>query len=837
MMEYTKDSVRYEDNGEEVEKEGSFDFAGLVRILALNWYWFLISIIICVAAARLYIRYVDPVYSVFARLYIKSSRSGSRNYETIIKGSGTGYVDYGLVDEQQILRSSTVASQVVKDLKLYTSYSIDGNFKTHELYKNEPIIVDLDPSHLEVLNSPIKMEITREGDNYHVTGTYRVPVDDIYSKGPYLIDKTFSEFPATITTGAGTITFNENTSYGSLKLEEGRTLTVSILSPLNAAYRYMGAVTINASGESSNMVDMRIEDTNIQRGKDYLKQLVICYNKQANDNKNEISKRTEEFINERIAKVSAELGSTDSEIENFKRSNQLVTLNVNARSSEGKVSEYEQQLAASNTQATLLDNISDIIDSSNGSYELLPANIGIDDGTSSALISAYNQKVLERNQLLRTASANNPSVTAITAQLEDMKGSIRLALNQARREADIRRDAIVSQLNQYSYELAKTPEQERVLTQIGRQQSIKTNLYLTLLQKREENSIDLAATDYRSNLIEIPQYAGIVSPRSTTIQIVAVVLGICIPALILYLMQFLRYRIEGRSDVQKLTSLPVIGEVAVASDGSKTTGDIVVHENQNNTMEEVFRSIRTNLQFKLRQGQKVIMFTSSISGEGKTFCAANLAISFALLGKRVILCGMDIRKPRLAELFEINNHHNGITNLLTLDKPSWDDISKEILPSGIHDNFDLLMAGPIPPNPSELVNRESLDEVFNQLREHYDYIIMDTAPIDLVVDTLQTARVADTTVFICRADYTPKKCFEYINEVVEEKKILNASVVINGIDMTKRKHKYTYGYGYYGKIGAYYGRTNYGGHYGGYGYYGGYGKNSYSKEDDKSVKQ
>lgn len=333
--------------------------------------------------------------------------------------------------------------------------------------------------------------------------------------------------------------------------------------------------------------------------------------------------------------------------------------------------------------------------------------------------------------------------------------------------------------------------------------------------------------------------------------LIALALGIAIPAIILFLAYFFRYRIEGHEDVAELTDLPILADVAVANDIVKTKGDIVVHENKNNQMEEIFRSMRTNLQFMMKENEKVILFTSTTSGEGKTFNAANLAVSFALLKKKVILVGLDIRKPRLAEQFEIDNHHNGITVLLTHENPSWNEVQEQILPSGVHENLDLLLAGPIPPNPTELVSRQSLEVVMNILREHYDYVIVDTAPVGLVTDTLQIGRVCDVTVYMCRADFTPKSSFDLINSLNAEEKLPKMSIVINGIDMSKKKYGYYYGYGRYGKYGRYgrygtygkYGRYGTYGHYGSYGSYGAYGSygnysnSHYRDENDNSVKR
>ena len=256
----------------------------------------------------------------------------------------------------------------------------------------------------------------------------------------------------------------------------------------------------------------------------------------------------------------------------------------------------------------------------------------------------------------------------------------------------------------------------------------------------------------------------------------------------------------------------------------KTKADIVVHENKNNVMEEVFRSIRSNIQFMLKEEEKVIMFTSTTSGEGKTFTAANLAVSFALLGKKVLVMGLDIRKPRLTTLFELNKEKIGITNLLVHENPTREEILENITNSGVNQYLDIMPAGPIPPNPAELVSRESLDKVFAILRREYDYIIVDTAPVGLVTDTVVIARIADLTVYMCRADYTPKSSFELVNSLSSQKKLPQICIVINGIDMSKKKYGYYYGYGKYGKYGRYGRYSGYGSKYGGYGSkYGGYG--------------
>ena len=471
----------------------------------------------------------------------------------------------------------------------------------------------------------------------------------------------------------------------------------------------------------------------------------------------------------------------------------------------------------------------------NNDYGVLPANVGITDVAVTGLITKYNEIALRRSATLNSASETSPAVVPLTNQLDELRRSINVAMNQAMMNAEIQRNKVSQQLAMYSGQVTETPEQERILTQIGRQQEVKSALYVMLLQKREENSISLAATADKGKLIDMPEVIGKISPKSSIILLLALVLGIAIPAGIFFLLQLLRYKIEGHEDVEMLTKLPIIADVAVASETAKTKANIVVHENQNNMMEEIFRTMRTNLQFTMKEDEKVILFTSTTSGEGKTFNTANLAISFALLGKRVLLVGLDIRKPRLAELFELHDTTHGITNLLVKDNPTWEDIQKQTVASGINDNLEILMAGPIPPNPSELVARKSLDTIMATLREHYDYILIDTAPVGLVTDTLQIGRIADATVYVCRADYTSKDSFNLVNSLAESQKLPNMSIVINGIDMSKKKYGYYYGYGKYGRYSRYghYGTKG----YGSYGTYGNYSNSHYGNANDNSVKR
>lgn len=817
---------------QEQEKNGSslLNFQFIYTTLILNWKWFVLSLIICLGVAAIYLRYTPPIYQAYAKLLIKEE-SNNRGRSNLQNAANLGIVSNstGIENEMEILKSHSIATEAVKDLKLYVTYTFRGKVTDPLIYKNQPISVDLDAKHLEELYASIELRITRSSKAYHVEGTY----------GSNRIEQSFSALPAAVRTKAGLLTFSANTSS---PLPEGYTMMVRIVSPEAAAYKYVGGLSIGQSSKSASIAQLTLTDESPQRALDYLKQLVVCYNRQANEDKNEIAVRTEEFVNERLEKIYAELGSTESQLESYKKANKMIEIDVKANQALANSDQYDQKLAEANLQVALLNSINDYMDQPGNKYETLPANIGITDQSATSLINKYNEIVLERNRILRSASENSPTVIPLTAQLDDLKNSIRRAMAQAKRNLSIQRNAVASQFGKYNTMITKTPEQERILKQISRQQEVKSGLYLMLLQKREENSISLAATADKGKLIDDPVLIGKVSPQSTNVFLIALVIGLSVPASILFIIGLLRYKIEGHDDVARLTSLPIIADVAVANESAKTKADIVVHENKNNQMEEIFRSMRTNIQFMLKEGQKVISFTSSISGEGKTFTAANLAVSFALLGKKVIIVGLDIRKPRLAELFEIDDHKHGITNLLTKNHITQEEIREQILPSGVNDNLELLMSGPIPPNPAELLTRKSLDDIMDLLKEHYDYIIIDTAPVGLVTDTLQVGRISDITVFLCRADYTPKENFGLINSLHNEGKLPNICIVVNGIDLSKKKYGYYYGYGKYSRYGHYgrygkYGRYGRYGSYGTYSSYGNYSKSQYGDKNDTSVKR
>jgi len=832
------------------EKKGTnLSFQKVFSHLVLNWHWYLLSLIICMGGAYIYLHYTQPIYQMSARMLVKDEEKKPRNS---VKQILPNMEDFGIMNnssgfdnEVEILQSPVTVHDAVKRLKLYTEYRIDGRIRKQLIYPYQPIIVDLDPVSLDSLDYymlegvfSIQVAITKKGEGYHAN----IALFTNGNKWKEEYSEDIDSLGTSVKTLLGTISFMDNPKYTTNKvnpLEKGSTLLVTIRPPMVVALSYMARLSVLPTSKETSIADIIVNDESIIRGVDFINMLVQCYNDQANDDKNEVARKTEKFINERLEKIDKELGTTESSLESYKRRNAVTKLEADAAQSLQLSAQYSARLAEISTQLQLLDYLRQYVDNADNRYKLIPANIGMNDQASTQLIVDYNKTVQERNRLMRSASEQSPQVQAITATLDNLETSIRQSLMQARHSAELQRKSTQAQYDRYQGRIGNTPEQERVLNQIGRQQEVRSGLYLLLLQKREENSISLAATADKGKLIAPPMIMGQVSPRKSKIIGIAFFIGLLIPFVVLFLRGLLRYRIEGREDIISLTKVPIVADVPVANEKAKTAAGIVVQADKNSQMDEVFRSLRTNVQFMMAENEKIILFTSGISGEGKTFLAANLAVSFALLGKRVMLIGCDIRKPALGRLFGTSNSKQGLTNLLRAEHVTAEHLRTETCNSGVHPDLDLLLSGPIPPNPTELLSRKNLKEVLDLLSEEYDYIILDTAPVGLVTDTLQLARYANVCCFVCRADYTPKANLALLDSLAKEKKLPNACVVLNGVDMSKRKYGYYYGYGRYGKYGRYgYGKYDYGKNgYGNYGNYGNYTASHYGNKDDDSIKK
>ena len=587
---------------------------------------------------------------------------------------------------------------------------------------------------------------------------------------------------------------------------------------MRVAKGYCNSLSIAPTSKTTSVAVISLKNSSLQRGQDFINQLLEMYNRNTNNDKNEIAQKTAEFIDERIGIISKELGSTEANLESFKRDAGITDLTSEAQIALAGNAEYEKKSVENRTQISLVNDLCKYL--RGNEYEVLPSNVGLQDAALIGAIERYNEMLIERKRLLRTSTENNPTIVNLDTSIRAMKANVQATLEGTLQGLMITKESLDREASRYSRRISNAPGQERAYVSIARQQEIKAGLYLMLLQKREENAIALAATANNAKIIDEAIADDIpVSPKRSMIYMIALILGVGIPVGIIYLIELTKFKIEGRADVEKLTSVPVVGDIPLTDEKNDKNGSIAVFENKNNLMSETFRNIRTNLQFMLDNDQKVILVTSTVSGEGKSFVSSNLAISLSLLGKKVVIVGLDIRKPGLNKVFQLSNKEKGITQYLSNPET---DLMELVQPSDVNKNLFILPGGTVPPNPTELLARNGLDRAIETLKKNFDYVILDTAPIGMVTDTLLIGRIADLSVYVCRADYTHKAEYTLINELSFEKKLPNLCTVINGVDLKKRKYGYYYGYGKYGK------HYGYGKRYG-YGY--GYGQTKSKRKD------
>ena len=769
----------------------------------IHWPWFVVSVIICVALAWGYLRLTTPVYDISATVLIKDEKKGGgANMSSELEKMGlNGFVSSSsnIENEIEVLSSRTLAREVVNSLGLFVTYMDEDRFPKRELYRTSPVLVSLTPQEADKL--PHTMEV---GMSLQPSGATDVQI----RVGKKEYRKRFEKLPAVFPTDEGTIAFfaNNDTLLSSVCPESVTKechITAYINRPFSVAKEYADFLSIAPTSKATSVVTVSLKNSNTRRGKDYIDKLLEMYNINANNDKNEVAQRTAEFIDERIGIISKELGSTEQDLENFKRSAGITDLSSEAQIALTGNAEYEKKRVENQTQINLVTDLQRYLQGTE--YEVLPANVGLQDAGVAGAIDRYNEMVAERNRLLRTSTESNPAIVNLNASIRAMRGNIQTTLDATLKGLEITRADLAREASRYSRRISDAPTQERQFVSIARQQEIKSGLYLMLLQKREENAIVLAAIANNAKIIDEAQADGVpISPKRMTIYLAALVFGIGIPVGIIYLISLTKFKIEGRADVEKLTSLPVIGDIPLADE---KTGAIAVFENQNNLMSETFRNVRTNLQFMLENGKNVILVTSTISGEGKSFISANLAISLSLLGKKVVIVGLDIRKPGLNKVFNIPKKEHGITQFLTNPTINLMDL---VQPSDINRNLYILPGGTVPPNPTELLARNGLEKAVETLKQNFDYVVLDTAPVGMVTDTLLIGRVADLSVYVCRADYTRKAEFTLINELAENNKLPNLCIAINGLDLQKKKYGYYYGYGKYGKYYGYGKRYGYG---------------------------
>ena len=803
------------------EEESSFDIRILWMLFLRYKYWIAASVVVCLISAFTYLRYTIPVYNITSKVLIKDQdkRSYSSGINSTFQELGFMNSSDGFDNEIEILSTKTLAKKVVRELKLYTTYFYDGNIKDNEIYgKHSPFLLDYEDGQIDSLHEAIEINISKKEENYMANIKYK----DSEMK------KLITGFPAHITTTFGKITIERNpllemkavnmSDVSDSKEEDNeldRDLIVRI-NPIDAvAISYTNKVSVEPTSKTTTIAQLSINDNIPERGADYLNKMIEIYNDEASIDNNQEATRTADFIDTRLGIISKELNVTEAELEQYKKISGITDYESDAKVDVTQNIQYETQIVDISTQLNLVEYLLEYVNDSHNHLQVIPANIGLKDNSLSQVIFKYNETILERNRLLRVSSENSPTVSTLTSEAEGYLVGIKASLNSAKRQFTIQRKDLIGQQNKYNSRISSAPTKERALADINRQKEVKAGLYLMLLQKREENAITLASTAYKGKMIEDPIINNIpISPKKKIILMIAFVIGIALPFVYHYIRNFFYYRIENVDDLAKLTNVPLLGTVPYVKALAKGNRTVVVQENHNSVMVEVYRILRSNLPFVLNPNQNVILFTSTVAGEGKTSIASNLGTSIAFIGKKVLIIGLDIRKPRLAKLFKLSDENMGISNFFTRRPDDYEYLDSLIQNSGISPNLDILPAGPIPPNPAELLEKENLGSAINYLKKKYDYVLLDTAPIGLVSDTLTIGRHADLTLYVVRANYTLKADMNLVNNLSIEKRLPNINIVLNGTVAENNNYSYrryggyTYGKGYGYSYGYGYGYGN-----------------------------
>ena len=785
------------------------DIKELLFKYLIHWPWFVGTVVACLIAAYVYLYVATPVYNISATVLIKDDKKGgsSNNVGGLDELGLNGLItsSQSIDNEIEVLRSKTLVKEVVSYLNLYVTYQDEDLIPSKELYKTSPVQVNMTPQEAEKLKKDIVVEMVVQPQG---SLDVNVKMDDRE------IQKHFEKLPAILPTDRGTISFFQATDSipveGASSVQGARHITATISCPMNVARGYCGNLVIVPTSQTTSVVTVSLKNSNLRRGQDFINQLLEMYNRNTNNDKNEIAQKTAEFIDERIGIISKELGSTEADQETFKRDAGITDLSSDAQIALSGNAEYEKKQVENRTQISLVEDLKRYL--SHSEYEVLPSNVGLKDAALATQIDRYNEMLIERKRLLRTSTESNPAIVNLDTSIRATKANVQATIEGTLQGLFITKADLDREAKRYMRRISDAPGQERRYVSIARQQEIKAGLYLMLLQKREENAIMLAATANNAKIIDEAIADDIpVFPKRGIIYLVALVLGFVIPVAVIFLVDLTKFRVEGHADVEKLTSVPIVGDIPLTNEKNAKDGSIAVFENQNNLMSETFRNIRTNIQFMLQNDRKVILVTSTVSGEGKSFTSANLAISLSLLGKKVVIVGLDIRKPGLNKVFSLSSKEKGITQYLS--NPEMDLMSL-VQPSDVNKNLFILPGGTVPPNPTELLARDGLDKAIDMLKNNFDYVILDTAPVGMVTDTLLIGRVADLSVYVCRADYTHKAEYTLINELSHEQKLPNLCTIINGVDLKKRKYGYYYGYGKYSKHYGYGKRYGYGYGYG-----------------------
>ncbi|MCX8523525.1 polysaccharide biosynthesis tyrosine autokinase [Chryseobacterium formosus] len=772
----------YNQTQEEVQEE-SLNIREVIKPYIHRWYWFIIGSIFTVVAAWFFLRYSIPVYNTESTLLIKEvkkSTAGQPELSVISELGGIGGMGTNSVDNEiEILKSKKLMLSVVRELGLETSIFAKGKVKDAELYKeNLPFLVRI-INEKHKANYPTKEVIAR------IEGNTIILESESFEKS---INATFDK---AFSMPFGIVMFQKNPNYKSIskpKLE----YKLKFMSGMNRAQMFLSFLNVSLVQKEATVLKISLNYSVPDKSEDILQRLAINYNREAVQDKNSEAQKTASFIDERITLIGKELGQVESQKEDFKVRNNIADIQTEAELSLKTVAASREKQLENESQLELVNGLLNTVNRQSV-YQVLPINVGLSDPNSASNIAMYNQLVIERSRLLENSTVANPVVKDITNQIGSMRTVVLQSLQKSKAALQISSDNIQSEQNRLSGRISKIPVQEKLFRSIERQQNIKEQLYLLLLQKREEAAISLAIAAPKARIVDDPlTNSNPVSPKKMIIYFGAMVIGLLIPFLIIYLLELFNDKVKTKQELEKLVNEAVIvGELPSLQKGEPE----IVQLNDLSPLAEAFRILITNINFMLPKNQKgnVIFVTSTVKGEGKTFTSVNLALTLATPRKKVIIIGSDIRNPQLQRY---NESRRGLIGLSEFMYDEQMTVSEIIHPTSFNPYCDVIYSGAITPNPTELLSNGRYQELIDTLKPLYDYILLDTAPLMLVTDSFLIADVADVTVYVTRSGYTEKELIRFINKQIKDNKIKNVGLVLNDVNKMNSGYGYGYKYGY-----------------------------------------
>lgn len=775
-----------------VEKEDDFDIAGLLLSFLSHWKWFVIGVAVCVVLAVFKIVTTVPVYNMESAIYLNDDNTNSRNAFNLNDAANPMVAFKNYIDETEIevLKSRNNLKKIVDSLKLTYTYTEKGLFRSKPLYRKNPVGASMDSASLAGLKAPIFIEVKSKDDN-----KFDISVETEFEENTE--EKDFKD---------QTLPFSFDLSYGKVNLYLNPTDTLDgtekivIVSPKAAAKDLSERFNIEFAKNSEKIISVSFLTNSQQEGTDVIKALVDFYNKDIIEEKNQSAVQTEAFILDRLIMISNELKDVEDRLKEYREAHNVTNLLEQSRLNLTLKSDYELKKTEIEAQMRILEEIEKEVSKAN-SYETLPALINNNE-TMAQIIEDYNKKVNKLNRALMGGTADNPLVRTMQEELNRDKIRVLQNIKTSKESLSTERNSIRALENQSASQLASTPSVDKGFNEIFREQQVKVSIYTFLLQRREEIALQKTLATNTARLIDDPNGEYPVSPRKLLLLAAAILLGLIIPASIIFVRRILFPVFGDKEELERLTKVPVLGEICNSDD--KEHREIVVGKNVSSAIAELFRLLRNNIAFtRAGQDSRVILITSSISGEGKTFITSNLAMTYALMGKKVVVVGLDLRSPMLAHSFGLSNNE-GVTTYLTGQQ---EDLNKLIKKTDYSSNLSVLPAGPVPPNPNELLMSDRMKHMIETLREEYDYVLLDTAPIGLISDTFLITRFSDLQLYVSRANYTSKKCLRELDSAIASGKFSSVYIVLNGVDMAAGSYTYRrYGaYGGYGKKNAPYG--------------------------------